>query len=318
MAILDALPERQGRRRPRSAPRLADGERRALLPVASARRPGRAADVRAPCGHVAGVLRAHRPCASACTRRPPTTIVDGCRWTSSSTSRHRPRRSSTRPGSTACASSPARGIRVWGARTLSARGGVDLRQRAAALPDERARAGSSSPCRTLAFEPSDRRLWQRITQRASRVPRRALHGRGALRAATPAEAFFVNATRRPTRPRSREPGRVVTDIGLARHVAERVHRRAHHPRRRRRVAIDRPQPIHLTRRETFRYGAPAIGGPVPRLQLHRRDRRLSRAPGSASARARQLEPDPIEYREGTDGADHAQASRPHQVRRTSR
>ena len=111
---------------------------------------------------------------------------------------------------------PGRGIRVWGARTLSrpiegntAWTYISVRRLflTAARWIELNLAGT-------AFEPHDPRLWNRITRELTTYFE-GLFRAGALKGRTAAEAFFVKCDGETNPPEVRETGRVVTVIGLA-------------------------------------------------------------------------------------------------------
>ena len=101
---------------------------------------------------------------------------------------------------------------MWGARTLSrdpawAHIGVRRLFMTVARWIERNLAG-------VAFEPNDPRLWSRITRELT-VYLTRLFQRGALRGATPEQAFFVKCDAETNPPEVREAGQVVSEIGLA-------------------------------------------------------------------------------------------------------
>jgi len=107
---------------------------------------------------------------------------------------------------------PARGIRVWGARTLSSdpewryihhRRFVDFVSRS--LMDE---------LRWAVFEPNDPALWVEIRVAAESFLSR-LWREGALLGATPAEAFFVRCDESLNPPEVVEAGQVLIEVGIA-------------------------------------------------------------------------------------------------------
>jgi len=107
---------------------------------------------------------------------------------------------------------PGRGIRVWGARTLS---------RNAAWTYISVRRLFLTAARWIevnladaAFEPHDTRLWNRITRELTTYFE-GLFAAGALKGRSAAEAFFVKCDGATNPPEVRETGRVVTVIGLA-------------------------------------------------------------------------------------------------------
>jgi phage tail sheath protein FI len=107
---------------------------------------------------------------------------------------------------------PGRGIRVWGARTLSRDPNwtyVNVRRLflTAGRWIQRNLAGAM-------FEPNDPGLWARITRELSAYFE-DLFRRGALRGLTAQQAFYVKCDAETNPPDRREAGTVVTEIGLA-------------------------------------------------------------------------------------------------------
>lgn len=103
---------------------------------------------------------------------------------------------------------PGRGIRIWGARTLDA-GPLGARRLVLTIRRRLARM-----CEGLAFEPNDPALWRRLA-RAVDAYLRDLHRRGALRGASPDDAYFVRCDERTNPPESRDAGLVTAEIGVA-------------------------------------------------------------------------------------------------------
>lgn len=107
---------------------------------------------------------------------------------------------------------PGRGIRVWGARTLSGDPAwtyVNVRRLflTAGRWIER-----NMP--VAVFEPNDARLWARISRELTAYFN-DLFRRGALKGRTAQEAFYVKCDAETNPPEVREAGMVVTEIGLA-------------------------------------------------------------------------------------------------------
>jgi uncharacterized protein len=107
---------------------------------------------------------------------------------------------------------PGRGIRVWGARTLSrdpAWTYINVRRLflTAGRWIEHNMAGTT-------FEPNDPRLWARIGRELTAYFV-DLFRRGALKGRSPQEAFYVKCDAEINTPAVREAGMVVTEIGLA-------------------------------------------------------------------------------------------------------
>jgi phage tail sheath protein FI len=107
---------------------------------------------------------------------------------------------------------PGRGIRLWGARTLSRQDEwryVSVRRLFLTL-----RRWLDRNMTFAAFEPNGPRLWIRI-RRELTVYLTQLWLDGALAGSTPDEAFFVKCDAETNPPDGREAGQVVTEIGLA-------------------------------------------------------------------------------------------------------
>jgi hypothetical protein len=107
---------------------------------------------------------------------------------------------------------PGRGIRVWGARTLSnepAWAYVNVRR----IFLTAARWIEANLTDTV-FEPNDARLWARIGRELT-VYFQGLFERGALKGATAREAFYIKCDAETNPPEQRDQGRVITEIGLA-------------------------------------------------------------------------------------------------------
>lgn len=107
---------------------------------------------------------------------------------------------------------PGRGIRVWGARTLSR--DPDWRYISVRRLFLTLRRWIDLNMAWAAFEPNEARLWVRI-QRELTVYLNKLLRDGALMGATPEQAFFVKCNGETNPPELREIGQVVTEIGLA-------------------------------------------------------------------------------------------------------
>jgi len=107
---------------------------------------------------------------------------------------------------------PGRGIRVWGARTLSQQASwiyVNVRRLflTAGRWIERNTPGA-------VFEPNDSRLWARITRDLTAYFNE-LFRQGALKGRTAQEAFYVKCNAETNPAEVRDLGMVVTEIGLA-------------------------------------------------------------------------------------------------------
>lgn len=107
---------------------------------------------------------------------------------------------------------PGRGIRVWGARTLShdpAWRYISVRRLVLTL-----RRWIDLHMVWATFEPNEPRLWVRIQRELTTYLTKLLRD-GALKGATPEEAFYVKCNAETNPPDQRDVGQVVTEIGLA-------------------------------------------------------------------------------------------------------
>lgn len=163
-----------------------------------------------PCGHVAGVYaRVDR--SAGVHAAPANQAIEGAvdlqlPIDDAQQSRLQPL------GVNALRAFPGRGIRVWGARTLSADEawryvGVRRLVRTIARWLEAAGAG-------LVFEPNDLRLWARIGRDVGTFLA-GLYRRGALAGSTPEEAYFVRCDAETNPPEARAAGKVIVEVGVA-------------------------------------------------------------------------------------------------------
>jgi phage tail sheath protein FI len=107
---------------------------------------------------------------------------------------------------------PGRGLRVWGARTLSLDPSwryINVRRLFLTLTRWIDRNMSWA-----AFEPNTPRLWVRI-QRELNVYLERLWRAGALKGTSQGEAYYVKCDAETNPPEAREQGQVTTEIGLA-------------------------------------------------------------------------------------------------------
>jgi Bacteriophage tail sheath protein len=107
---------------------------------------------------------------------------------------------------------PRRGIRVWGARTLSGQRPwryVNVRRTFLTLVHR-----IKHDMNDLTFEPNTPLLWDRVLERL-RGFCYELFERGALKGTTPEEGFFLKCDAETNPLEERDAGRVVCEIGLA-------------------------------------------------------------------------------------------------------
>lgn len=106
---------------------------------------------------------------------------------------------------------PNRGIRVWGARTISSDASwryVNVR-RLFNMVEQSIELGTQ----WVVFEPNDQRLWKRVTRDIGAFLLR-LWRQGALFGKTPEEAFFVKCDDETNPPEVIDAGQMVCEIGM--------------------------------------------------------------------------------------------------------
>jgi phage tail sheath protein FI len=107
---------------------------------------------------------------------------------------------------------PGRGIRVWGARTLSSDASwryINVR-RLFNFIEKSIQMGTQ----WIVFEPNDPDLWARIRRDIGAFLTNVWRT-GALFGATPAQAFYVKCDEETNPPDVRDLGQVIIEIGLA-------------------------------------------------------------------------------------------------------
>ena len=107
---------------------------------------------------------------------------------------------------------PGRGIRVWGARTLSSDASwryINVR-RLFNFVEKSIQMGTQ----WIVFEPNDADLWARI-RRDITAFLSTVWGSGALFGATAAQAFYVKCDAENNPPATRDLGQVIIEIGMA-------------------------------------------------------------------------------------------------------
>jgi phage tail sheath protein FI len=107
---------------------------------------------------------------------------------------------------------PGRGIRIWGARTLSGRAEwryVNVRRLFLTL-----KRWIEETSRDVVFEPGGPQLWERVRDHLTGYCY-GLFQAGALKGMTPAEAYFVKCDDETNLRTSPDSGMVVAEVGLA-------------------------------------------------------------------------------------------------------
>jgi uncharacterized protein len=106
---------------------------------------------------------------------------------------------------------PNRGIRVWGARTISSDASwryVNVR-RLFNMVEQSIEGGTQ----WVVFEPNDERLWKRVTRDIGAFLMR-LWRQGALFGKTPEEAFYVKCDAETNPPEVIDAGQLIVEIGM--------------------------------------------------------------------------------------------------------
>lgn len=167
-----------------------------------------------PCGHVAGVV-ARSDRAGGPGRPPANEMLEGVTDLTVAVDDAAQSALNGAPGarSVNCLRAfPGRGVRVWGARTVSldpAWAFVNVRRVVHTLARRLARTTTD-----LAFEPHSPQLWAR-TSRTLTTEMMRLFDAGVLAGATPADAFDVRCDGTLNPAAVREAGRLVAEIRLA-------------------------------------------------------------------------------------------------------
>ena len=106
-----------------------------------------------------------------------------------------------------------RGIRVWGARTLSSDPEwryINVRRLFNFVSQSLMEGTQWS-----VFEPNDERLWLKLRASVRQLPDEPVALAARCSARRPTRRSSSSATRRPTRPRSARPGQVICEIGIS-------------------------------------------------------------------------------------------------------
>ncbi|MEG4069212.1 phage tail sheath subtilisin-like domain-containing protein [Microcoleus sp. Pol11C2] len=164
-----------------------------------------------PCGHVAGVYAA---CDRANTPRAPANIALEGVLDVATLSREQQTQLAQLSDSpiNGIRSLRGRGVRIWGARTLSSDPQwryVNVRRLSITI-----RRWIALNLADVAFEPNDFRLWVRI-ERELNAYLQTLWQQGHLQGATPNEAFRVRCDGETNSPEVRDRGEVITFIEFA-------------------------------------------------------------------------------------------------------
>jgi phage tail sheath protein FI len=165
-----------------------------------------------PSGHVAGVW-ARTDATRGVHKAPANEVVLGANGLSFQVT-HAEQGEMNRQGINCIRSFPGRGIRIWGARTMSTLEDPEWRyinvRRLFNFVSESIMEGTQ----WAVFEPNDATLWTQLRIAATNFLTRVWRD-GALFGATPGEAFYVKCDEETNPPEMVEAGQVTVEIGIA-------------------------------------------------------------------------------------------------------
>ncbi|MFZ2168853.1 MAG: phage tail sheath subtilisin-like domain-containing protein [Methylococcaceae bacterium] len=163
-----------------------------------------------PCGHVAGIY-ARSDAKTGVFKAPANEIIEGAFDLEVSLT-NKDLAELNHAGVNCFRSSPSRGIRVWGARTLSVHDNDQfITTRRLFLTLVRWIEKNMSD---LVFETNDASIWNRIKHRLEGYCYE-LFQKGALKGQSPEEAYYVKCDRELNSIEVRELGQVISEVGLA-------------------------------------------------------------------------------------------------------
>jgi phage tail sheath protein FI len=163
-----------------------------------------------PSGHVAGVW-ARTDEERGVHKAPANEVIRGANGLAFQIT-HAEQGELNRNGINCIRAFPGRGIRIWGARTLSSDPEwryVNVR-RLFNFISESIMIGTQ----WSVFEPNDERLWGKLATNVGSFLSR-VHRAGALSGASPAQAFYVKCDAETNPPEIVEAGQVVCEVGIA-------------------------------------------------------------------------------------------------------
>jgi len=163
-----------------------------------------------PCGHMAGVW-ARSDNTRGVHKAPANEVVLGATGLSYNTTKGE--QDTLNPDGVNCIRAfPGRGIRVWGARTLSSN--PSWRYLSVRRLFNYVEKSIERGTQWVVFEPNDMMLWARVRRDVGAFLS-TVWSSGALFGASPAQAFYVKCDEELNPPESRDLGRLIIEIGLA-------------------------------------------------------------------------------------------------------
>lgn len=163
-----------------------------------------------PSGHMAGVW-ARNDATRGVHKAPANEVVRGAIGLAYQTTKGE--QDTLNPNGVNCIRAfPGRGIRVWGARTVSSNPSwryINVR-RLFNFVEKSIEGGTQ----WVVFEPNDRKLWARVRRDVTAFLK-VVWRSGALFGSTPGEAFYVKCDDELNPPETRDLGQLIIEIGLA-------------------------------------------------------------------------------------------------------
>ena len=163
-----------------------------------------------PSGHVAGVW-ARTDEARGVHKAPANEVVRGANGLAFQIT-HAEQGELNRNGINCIRAFPGRGIRIWGARTMSSDPEwryINVRRLFNFIAESIMNGTQWS-----VFEPNDQRLWSKLATNVGSFLSR-VHRAGALSGASPSEAYFVKCDAETNPPEVVEAGQVICEVGIA-------------------------------------------------------------------------------------------------------
>jgi hypothetical protein len=163
-----------------------------------------------PSGHVAGIW-ARNDSERGVHKAPANEVVGGAVGLEFQISRNE--QDTLNPEGINCIRAfPGRGIRVWGARTLSS--DPEWRYLNVRRLFNYVEKSIDNGTQWVVFEPNDMDLWERVKRNVSAFLIR-VWADGALFGATPADAFYVRCDAELNNQAVRDAGQLLVEIGIA-------------------------------------------------------------------------------------------------------
>jgi uncharacterized protein len=163
-----------------------------------------------PSGHMAGIW-ARNDATRGVHKAPANEVVQGAIGLAYQTTKGE--QDTLNPNGVNCIRAfPGRGIRVWGARTLSSNPSwryINVR-RLFNFVEKSIEIGTQ----WVVFEPNDRKLWARVRRDVTAFLKTVWRA-GALFGSTPAEAFYVKCDDELNPPEIRDQGKLIIEIGMS-------------------------------------------------------------------------------------------------------